>query len=228
MWLAGAWSVDALDAETLAANTSDPDDVLDLVRGEFLDGFEATRTCSNPSTVRSSTARQPGRFRRPATADPTSCARSSSATGRDQAGSRRPRSFADFFDPERFPGTWRAQDWPRAISWGSRCWPTASRGSACIGWPAVSPQCYALLDASPARGGEAHVAGSSVRWRHRFAATDAATADQKIVRSSALMAPRHPAGAQTPGSAQSPQPGRRSTRCARSGRPAASAPPPAG
>lgn len=30
----------------------------------------------------------------------------------DQAGSRRPRSFADFFDLERFPGKRGAQDWP--------------------------------------------------------------------------------------------------------------------
>lgn len=44
VWLDGAWSADTLDAEAVAADASaaDPEKVLDLVRGEFLDGFEVS------------------------------------------------------------------------------------------------------------------------------------------------------------------------------------------
>lgn len=42
VWLDGAWWVDTADIETLASDASaaDADEVLDLVRGEFLDGIE--------------------------------------------------------------------------------------------------------------------------------------------------------------------------------------------
>ena len=42
VWLDGTWWVDIADVETLAldASAADPDEVLDVVQGEFLDGIE--------------------------------------------------------------------------------------------------------------------------------------------------------------------------------------------